>query len=430
MEIGGISGTVVSGSQSASTSADARLSTVSRPERAHDSEHAIRKQRHHDHHHQPRGRALGVFRQELKLSLSASFRATFATSQPAYGQAEGAALTDQVAADTLGAAQRVVAEEPVDGSRSMIKFRQSVVEAATYTREMVGNDDDFAEVEGAVGRVLDGLSKLEDEAARNVESSASVLSVDTKTREQSSIKIRTQEGDIVKLNLTQKSALSATDVAVTNEDGTATTTEVQISSGSRLSLKVEGDLNEAELGAIQNVFAQAELIANEFFGGDVFAALDLATAFEYDAEQLSRVNMQFKSREVSTASYSEVRSAPVAAVEDDSAPVTVQAVPAADVQPLATPIATPVEEATVAAEAPVADDNQTALAGFFEMVSSFLRSVSEGFEGGADTGVSAKLHFSQSFKLEILKSVMQVAEPDQVAEESVQATPPDADVEI
>lgn len=403
MDIGGASGTFVSGSRPASTSADVRLSTVSPPERAHDSEHATRKQRHPDHGHQPRGRALGVFRQELKLSLSASFRTTPAVIPPGYRQAEGTALTDQVAADTLGAAQRVVAEEPIDGSRSMIKFRQTVVEAASYTREAVGNDDDFAEVEGAVDRVLDGLSKLEEEAARNVESSASILSVDTKTREQSSIKIRTQEGDIVKLNLTQKSSLSATDIAITNEDGTTTFTEVQISSGSRLSLQVEGDLNEAELAAIQNVFAQAELIANEFFGGDLFAALNLATAFEYDAEQLSRVNMQFKSSEVSTASYTEVGSAPVAA------PATEQAEPATDVQPPATST----EETAEAAGAPVADEDQSALAGFFELVSSFLRSVSEGFEGDADTGVSAKLHFSQSFKLEILKSVLQVAEPDQ-----------------
>jgi len=405
-----------------STQTDISATRIS--ERSHESEHSHRHHRHHGHH----GRALGVFRQELKQTLSASVRATFATSQSGYGQIKDQASADSVAADTLGAAQRIVAEEPVAASRSIIKFRQTVEEAASYTREIVGNDDDFAEVEGTVGRVLDGLNKMEREAAQNVESSASILAVETESRQRSTIKIRTQEGDVVKLSLKQTSNASATDVAVSNENGSASTTEVEVSSRSRLSLRVEGDLNDAELGAIQNVFSQAESIANEFFGGDLFAALDLAAAFEYDSEQLARVNMRFRSRQVSNTSF-----AATGPALPEPASSSGPAVPTAGVEPTpkitagqpdavsepAVVVAPPTESVAVEDAAELTEPqqvaaNNTALGGFFNLVSNFLRSVAEGFESEAGRNdVTARFHFSQSFKLELLKSVIQVAAPDE-----------------
>ena len=61
---------------------------------------------------------------------------------------------------------------------------------------------------------------------------------------------------------------------------------------------------------------------------------------------------------------------------------------------------------------PALDDK--VLAGFLDLLSKFFRSVGEGFgRQSAIVGASVRYHHSQSFKLEILKSVLQVAAPDQ-----------------
>ena len=64
-------------------------------------------------------------------------------------------------------------------------------ETASYVRETVGDYDDAAEVDDAVAKVDQGLSKLEDEVAANRESSASILVVDTRSKQRSTIQIRT-----------------------------------------------------------------------------------------------------------------------------------------------------------------------------------------------------------------------------------------------
>lgn len=445
MEISGVSGSSVSGSLHTRTSTRLDVGTTEKTEKSREAEHKHRNHGHrrNHHHHGHKGRALGVFRQELKQTLFASFRATFAVSQSGYSRIDGQASPDAVAADTLGAAQRIAAEEPVAASKSVIKFRQRVEEAASYTREVVGNDDDIADVEGTVGRVLDGLDKLERESERNVQSTASVLDVETKLRQTSRIKIRTQEGDIVKLNLRQATNLSATDVAATSEEATTATTQVRLANNSHFILRVEGNLNEAELGAIQNVFSQAESIANEFFGGDLFKALDLASALEYDSDQLARVNMRFKSVYMSTARMTMTdlpaagpveRTTGLEAVPEIAAQAPKTA-PEPDVVPAGPAVSTPVDDPAKSAQAPIIEapvevtetaqrvPDSTALSAFFDLVSSFLRSVSEGFEAGTDGNVTtAKLHFSQSFKLEILKSAMEVAAPAESTDDVVLAT--------
>ena len=62
-------------------------------------------------------------------------------------------------------------------------------------------------------------------------------------------------------------------------------------------------------------------------------------------------------------------------------------------------------------EAPV--DN-SALAGLFDLVSNFMRSVAESFEShSGNNAISAKYFYSESFKLELLKTVIKVAAPSE-----------------
>jgi len=188
---------------------------------------------------------------------------------------------------------------------------------------------------------------------------------------------------------------------------------------------VRGDLNEAEMGAIQGVLGQAQEMADAFFGGDIGAAFNAAGGFTFDSEQLSNVNMRFRMRQVSNISYKETV-APAALPKDTTAE-SVQAIAAhAPVADVGAAVQAPVAEAP-AVDEPVAAAKPTfptdALSGFFEMVGSFLRSVSEGFEGVADNS-SIRFQYSESFKLSLLQSVIHAVAPDDAnsaAETAVEA---------
>lgn len=373
-----------------------------------------------------RGLAMDVFRQELRMALKAQFKMKFVASQQGYSALQEPASPDDVAEEALGSARQLVSEAPPKAAQSLISFRAKVQETASYVRETVRGPGDIEDVDRVVARVGEGLDGLENEVASNRESSASVLAVDTRSRQRSTIRIRTQEGDVVKLSLKRTENLSGTDVAVSDGNGSVTTTEVAVSSRSRMMLKVEGDLNESELAAIKNVFAKAEQIADEFFDGDIGAAFSLAQGFEFDTEQLARVNMRFKMREVSNITYTEsVRPAvlppaetPAAAAPESLRPAVPEGRPLqgppvlAAREPIVAPAAPESVSRPVAPESslPSALDLESALASFFDALGAFLQSVGEGFEVERGSG-SFTYHYSESFKLNLLKAVVNTIAP-------------------
>ncbi len=383
----------------------------------------IAESRDHCHGGGRRGcHSLGVFRQELRYSLKMQFNAKFASTQQSYMQNADPVSADDVAVESLGTAKQIVAAQPSQSSKALISMKASVREAASFAQQTVAADDDASELDAAVAKIDDGLDQMADEAAAVQESRTSVLDVNMRTKQRSSIRIRTQEGDIVRFDLKQVNRLSASDVAFSNEDGMATSTAVEMSSRSRMSVQVKGDLNESERVAIQAVFEQAQQMADDFFGGDIAAAFDAAQGFEYDAEQLARVNLRFRMRQTSNIAYSETvntRPAPavasvaepsqaespaLAAASTDAAPRT--DLPVDSVVDTAEPVAAVEEQA--AAEPPALSDD--ALSGFFDLVSDFLRSMGDGFEY-ASGGSAFRLHYSESFKLELLRTVINATAP-------------------
>ncbi|MGB5491099.1 MAG: hypothetical protein WBM76_09770, partial [Woeseiaceae bacterium] len=350
MEISGIS-TSISSSGQFSTAA-----RVERPSIEHDKS-VDETRKHHRHHGKGHGgHALGVFRQELRMALKAQFQMKFAVTQQNYSAMQEPTTLDEVADEAVGTAKQLVSESPATAAKSLISFRAKVQETASYVRQTVSSPDDIEDVDNVVAKVDAGLDGLDKEVASNRESSASVLAVDTRSRQRSTISIRTQEGDVVKLSLRRMDRMSATDVAVSDDSGSMTSTEVSVSSRSRMVLKVEGDLNESELAAIKNVFAKAEQIADEFFGGDIGAAFNLAQGFEFDTEQLARVNMRFKMRQVSNIAFAEsVRPAPLTSVSTPAvaAPVAAER-PVPDAQPVVAPVTRAVPPVVTPAITPVA----------------------------------------------------------------------------
>ncbi len=390
----------------------------------HPKKHADIGRIGHEHKHHQKDdehRALGAFRQELRLRLKLEFNARFSVRQEGYASLEGPPTSDDIAADALQTAKQLTAESPTTAANSLVCLKAKVHETATCVRNMVGSSDDVSKVDDAVAKVDAGIAELENEVANNRESSASVLEVDTSSKHRSTVRIRTQEGDVVKLTLKRSDSLSATDRAQTDGENTATSTEVSVSSKSRMILKVEGDLNESELAAIQNVLAQAEQIATNFFGGDLGAAIASAEGFDFDIEQLARVNMRFRMQQKTEISYRESTNAPQ--IDANSAPAAsaaTSAPAAAEAAPVVTAEPVLAEEATVdtlaepvTAETP-AQMNPTysnGLSSFFETVGNFLRAVGDGFSQNSGNQ-SLRFHYSESFKLDLLRAVVHTAAPE------------------
>lgn len=377
------------------------------------------------------GRAMRIFRQEAMRSLLAQFGSSFRQSSQATNPYADPESSNQVASEILGTAKEMV-EDDAQPRKAFVKIRQNIEQAATTTREIVTDNVDNDDVDDVVRTIGSGLDALESEMLPDA--TTSLVSVDTSSRQQSTIRIRTQEGDLIKFDLRRMDRMSATDLAVNNEQGSITSTEVSVSSRSHLSLKVIGDLSESELAAIQKVFAQAESLANEFFSGDIASALDAAADFDIDAEQLARVSVQLRGTTRSAISQSVLQDFDTAPISG-AAPGRVAEIVAGQIAPTSSGDSTPdpanvnqsasddaiertatsVDPAASSAAAGIST-GADALSAFLDKLAEFLNSMGKNFDSTrAGEGV-LRFEFSRSFKLEILKATLIQTAPDDTAD--------------
>lgn len=420
-------------------------------------------------------RALDALRAELRGALQARFSAGYPAPASVFSPFAPDVGADTVGEETVAAAKQVADSAPGRADSFLVAFRATVARAFESVRQNFASRDDVGDVDAVEQVVNRGIQGLARDAAGQSESATRVLEVDSKVREASTIRIRTQEGDTVKIRLRNVEQFSATDTSQSGPEGTAKSTRVDASQSRRVSFKVEGDINSEERAAIEDVLAQASEIADEFFGGDIAAAFENAADFEFDSEQLQRVNLRFRVQEERSVRFAEeVVTRPTERL-DDTAPGPVKipvppfadlgpiinrpapvgpAIPfvpttpeSADIQPVkAAPVVdeaaqvTPVEETAVAPVAEKAPVNTDALNGFFAFVSSFLSETTTAFEVA---GESSKFFFSESFKLTLLRETFVAAAPesqetaaetaagvvDKVLEVNAQAEAAEAEVE-
>jgi len=307
----------------------AQQQNAKKPEHAHND-------RGHVETSHGRRRATQIFRQEMIRLLKIKFHSEFNLSINSVNPYRSSDSAEGVAADVLTAARAITEQGSEEPSQTLAQVRESVNQAVSNSQEIVNTTEGEAELEIADGLIQRGLDALESDARLM---SVSSTFIESTSKQRSTIQIRTQEGDIVKFDLRRIDHLSASDIAIQTESGSATLTEVSISSSSRLVLKVEGNLNEAELEAIRNVFAQAEQLAEEFFAGDLNAALEVIAGLEFDTSQLARVSMKFRSSERISVQQTILQSAP-------TAPAIVSPTSAGTVGPPAATLAAPIGACT------------------------------------------------------------------------------------
>ncbi|TDO98744.1 DUF5610 domain-containing protein [Marinomonas balearica] len=115
------------------------------------------------------------------------------------------------------------------------------------------------------------------------------------SRTQSSeIEIKTAEGDTVKLNLYALQAAAQGENYEVSEDGLNFQRYESSTSGFKFEFAVDGDLNEEEQEAINDLVNSLGDIADNFFDGDLSSAFDKALEVGFDTEQLSGFSMNLK----------------------------------------------------------------------------------------------------------------------------------------
>ncbi len=175
------------------------------------------------------------------------------------------------------------------------------------------------------------------EAAAEANASAALS---YKRSEGTSLFIKTQEGDLVKLKISSRESLSMAATLTENEDGTVSTVTRQSMSSMRVSFEVEGELNEEERAAIASVIEQAGALADQFFNDDVAGAFAAAQRLNVDASQLATVGLRMSLREEMTYT---AKGLPQSAAPLPAMPA---ATPPATTSPAATASETPAAPAT------------------------------------------------------------------------------------
>ncbi len=300
------------------------------------------------------------------------------------------------------------------------------------------------------------------------EKSTTNTNLEYQRREATVLKIRTQEGDVVKLKFrnVEKTSIQAGEQV----DGETVVSNLEIASSSRtrLLISVKGDINDAELAAIQSVAEQASQLAGAFFGGNINDAFQAASDFAIDGSELARVSLRLSVRERLSFAQTAVTNAPVAAApppvdagDDSTPPAQTQSVVPKVVSttnsaaapttartdvplPAAPSSTTTTAPADDAAEPPVVDepsqpsnllDAFQALADVLNRIAGFLENLlgNLGAVEDADTEAPAETNssvFDFRFRLDFFAAVVRTTIEDNVVVEETSSSEEQQGVEL
>jgi hypothetical protein len=201
------------------------------------------------------------------------------------------------------------------------------------------------------GHHAHGVRQPDAQVALPPGSSLSVDALTYRRSERTTLLIQTQEGDIVELKIKARDALSLDSATLETDDTLVSELQLRSASSIKISISVNGDLNEDELAAIQSVVEKAGTLADKFFAGDVEGAFADASALQMDGTQLASVGMRLSMRERLTYEHLGVSRPPLAAP-----PVSVP-------QAASTEPGTAASTAAVDTTTPGAPDNQASAVG-------------------------------------------------------------------
>ncbi len=206
-------------------------------------------------------------------------------------------------------------ESMLDAARSGVEtgFAQAreQIESLGKLSDELGEKINIAE-EG----IYQGIDKLEEDLFAPLESGEEepalpAAGVNTLQYEQSyqreknsfSFDLVTQEGDKVTISAVSSYELYEQSLNLENEQGSVNAYGFSESYSSGYAFSVEGDLNEAEMTAIEDLLGQVNSLADEFYDGDLATAFDMALELDSDGDQIAQFSLNMRQQQVSAYQF-------------------------------------------------------------------------------------------------------------------------------
>lgn len=164
------------------------------------------------------------------------------------------------------------------------------------------SDDIEKGVEKSRELIFDGLDEFEESLFNPVNGQSKSTSFNAqnyyKLENGASYEIKTAEGDVIKL--TYNSQYQSSEQFSYNKDGNGESLSYSSSQSSSqaYSFSVEGDLNEDEVAAINELMSDLQEVSNEFFNGSLDEAFEQANNLNLDSPQLVAMSMNLQQTEV------------------------------------------------------------------------------------------------------------------------------------
>ncbi len=163
------------------------------------------------------------------------------------------------------------------------------------------------EAESGIAQGIDDLEQglfaaEESDIGRSFPTSVYEREISSYSRKDSfSFELMTQEGDRIQISAFNAYAERSENVYAADENSAVSANAFAAFESAGYSLAIQGDLNEEEMSALQDLFAQVDDVAENFYSGDVETAFNMALELGYDDDQIAGFSLNL--RQVETATY-------------------------------------------------------------------------------------------------------------------------------
>lgn len=225
---------------------------------------------------------------------------------------------------------RILSEQDTDKqSQLMEQAREGIERGFAEAKEILDSLDVLNgkvkdDIDSTYDLIQQGLARLQDQIdstlADDIDSEKSVEQIQHGTlqssysrEENTQVKIITRDGDEVLIDLFKQQSAQSTKNAARNADGTSYSASRSISASTGLSYQVQGDLDEDEQKAIDDLLKDVAKVSHSFFSGNVQKAFNHAMKMDFDSEELTSfsLNMDYQeSRQFAVNTYNDYQSQP------------------------------------------------------------------------------------------------------------------------
>jgi len=152
------------------------------------------------------------------------------------------------------------------------------------------------ETESLIFQGLDSLkvAPVESSGLQQLISESTTLSSQFKQSSQAAIEIVTQDGDKIEVSYSAFSQTLSKQNYSQNQQGTSASYAFSGASSVAFQFSVQGELDEGEKQAINELLNNVGNLASEFFNGDVQSAFNSALGLGFDSEELNSFALNFQ----------------------------------------------------------------------------------------------------------------------------------------